>query len=110
ERCCARAQSSGTGGMRNAARTTLGILEWLRPGEVERVEQLIRDLHITGVKELRTGISWADWHSKDGENWYAWLLPRLAREVSVLPCFHYTPVSLRIAPSECSQPRNPKQY
>jgi CDP-paratose 2-epimerase len=96
--------------MRNTARPTLGILQWLRPGEVERVEQLIRDLRAIGVKELRTGISWADWHSKDGENWYAWLLPRLAQEVNVLPCFHYTPASLGIAPSECSPPRNPKQY
>src|SRR4051812_945519 len=96
--------------MRNTGRRTLGILQWLRPGEVERVEQLIRDLRAVGVKELRTGISWADWHSKDGENWYAWLLPRLAQEVNVLPCFHYTPASLGIAPSECSPPRNPKQY
>lgn len=96
--------------MRSLARPTLGILEWLRPGEEERVEQLLVDLRSIGVKELRTGISWADWHSENGEKWYEWLLPRLSSEVHVLPCFHYTPASLGIVPNECSPPRNPKQY
>lgn len=93
-----------------SARPTLGLLEWLRPGEEERVEQLMADLRKLGVAKLRTGISWADWHTEGGEKWYAWLLPRLAQEVNVLPCFHYTPPCLGIAPSECSPPRDPKQY
>jgi CDP-paratose 2-epimerase len=96
--------------MKNAARPLLGILEWLRPGEEERVERLLVDLKTISVTELRTGISWADWHTDGGENWYAWLLPRLASEVNVLPCFHYTPPCLGIAPSQCSPPRDPKQY
>jgi CDP-paratose 2-epimerase len=96
--------------MKNASRPSLGILEWLRPGEEQRVEQLLVDLKKIGVTELRTGISWADWHTEGGEKWYEWLLPRLAGEVNVLPCFHYTPPCLGIAPSECSPPRDPKQY
>src|SRR3954469_11544807 len=96
--------------MKNGRRPVLGILEWLRPGQEERVERLLVDLKTIGVTELRTGISWADWHTEGGEKWYDWLLPRLAQEVNVLPCFHYTPASLGIAPSECSPPRNPKQY
>lgn len=96
--------------MKNGARPLLGVLEWLRPGEEERVERLLVDLKAIGVEELRTGVSWADWHRQDGEKWYEWLLPRLAREVNVLPCFHYTPPCLGIAPSECSPPRDPKQY
>jgi len=96
--------------MKNGSRPVLGILEWLRPGEEERVERLLVDLKTIGVTELRTGISWADWHTQGGEKWYDWLLPRLAREFNVLPCFHYTPPGLGIAPSECSPPRNPKQY
>jgi CDP-paratose 2-epimerase len=96
--------------MRNGLRPLLGILEWLRPGEEERVERLLVDLRTIGVTELRSGISWADWHTEGGERWYAWLLPRLAREVNVLPCFHYTPPCLGIAPSQCSPPRDPKQY
>ena len=96
--------------MKSGGRPALGILEWLRPGEEERVERLLLDLKTIGVTELRTGISWADWHTEGGEKWYDWLLPRLAGELNVLPCFHYTPPCLGIAPSECSPPRNPKQY
>jgi CDP-paratose 2-epimerase len=96
--------------MKNGSRPLLGVLEWLRPGEEQRVERLLVDLKTIGVTELRTGISWADWHTQGGEKWYDWLLPRLARELNVLPCFHYTPPCLGIAPSECSPPRNPKQY
>lgn len=92
------------------AHPLFGILEWLRPGEEERVERLLADLKTIGVRELRTGISWADWHSASGEKWYSWLLPRLAREVNVLPCFHYTPPCLGITPHEFSPPRDPKQY
>src|SRR3954451_18189111 len=96
--------------MRNGSKPVLGILEWLRPGEEERVERLLADLKTIGVTELRTGISWADWHNEDGKKWYDWLLPKLAGEVAVLPCFHDTPPCLGIAPSQCSPPRNPKEY
>ncbi|MBW3608952.1 MAG: hypothetical protein KY463_11460 [Actinobacteria bacterium] len=40
-------------------------------------EQLLADLKAIGANELRTGISWADWHTDGGQDWYAWLLPRL---------------------------------
>jgi CDP-paratose 2-epimerase len=92
------------------SRPVLGILEWLRPGEEDRVERLLADLKTIGVEELRTGISWADWHTEGGERWYGWLLPRLAREVNILPCFHYTPPCLGITAQVCSPPRDPKQY
>jgi CDP-paratose 2-epimerase len=93
----------------NGARPCFGILEWLRPGEEDRVERLLSDLKTIGVTELRTGISWADWHRDGGEKWYAWLLPRLARDVNVLPCFHYTP-PFGSSANICAPPRDPKQY
>jgi CDP-paratose 2-epimerase len=96
--------------MKNGGRPVLGILEWLRPGEEDRVKRLLLDLKTIGITELRTGISWADWHTEGGEKWYAWLLPTLARELNLLPCFHYTPPGLGITPSQCSPPRDPKQY
>ena len=91
-------------------RPVFGVLEWLRPGEEARVERLLSDVKAIGATELRTGISWADWHTDGGQEWYAWLLPRLAEEVNVLPCFHYTPPTLGIAPDIASPPREPKQY
>src|SRR5687768_4243924 len=72
----------------------IGLLEWFRPGEYERVEQVLTDIRSLRVTELRTGLSWADWHTPGGAEWYDWLLPRLAAEVNVLPCLVYTPPSL----------------
>ncbi len=89
---------------------TIGVVEWFRPGEYEQVEQVLADLKTIGVEELRTGFSWADWYTPQGQEWYTWLIPRLAREVNILPCFHYVPPSIGIVPKTSSPPRNPKDY
>lgn len=92
------------------AGATIGILEWFRPGEYEQVKRVLADLQILQVKELRTGISWADYHASGGEVWYDWLIPRLAREVHLLPCVHYTPPSLGLMPKVSSHPKVTKAY
>ena len=89
---------------------TLGILEWFEVNEHERVERVLSDLRAMGIEHLRTGVSWADWHTEDGPEWYRWLLPRLAREVEVLPCFLYTPPSMGLTPTTASPPREVKLY
>lgn len=91
-------------------RPEIGLVEWFRPGEYERVERVIADLRALDITQLRTNLSWADWHAPDGEAWYAWLIKRLAGEVNVLPCFMYTPPSLGIAPRVSSPPRDPGAY
>src|SRR5205814_4889318 len=68
----ARTQRPRPGSMKNNGHPVFGILEWLRPGEEERVERLLTDLKTIGAKDVRTGISWADWHTQGGEQWYAW--------------------------------------
>lgn len=88
----------------------IGFVEWFRPGEYERVESVISTARALGVRELRTRICWADWYTSEGDGWYAWLLPRLASEFNVLPCFLYTPPSLGIAPKFSSPPQTPKAY
>lgn len=88
----------------------LGLVEWLRPGDHERAERLIADMHAMGIAHLRTGISWADAHTPEGRAWIDWLLPRLAGEVEVLPCVTYTPPSLAIAPKSAAPPRDTKAY
>jgi CDP-paratose 2-epimerase len=88
----------------------LGILEWFRLWEEERVERAIADMRALGVTTLRTGFSWADWMTPQGDAWYAWLLPRLAKEFDVLPCFLYTPPSLGVAPKASAPPKNPRDY
>jgi CDP-paratose 2-epimerase len=91
-------------------RPTLGVLEWFRPGEYDHVEATLADLKTLGISELRTGVSWADWHTDQGQAWYDWLLPRLSREVNVLPCFTYMPPSLGIVSKTSAPPRQPKPY
>jgi CDP-paratose 2-epimerase len=85
-------------------------VEWFRPGEYERVETVLADLAALHVGELRTGIYWADWYSSEGDGWYAWLLPRLAQSVNILPCFLYTPAALGVVPKFSSPPQTPKAY
>ena len=88
----------------------IGTIEWFRPGEYERVERVLEGVQKLGIVKLRTGFSWADYHTELGRRWYAWLMPRLAREVEVLPCFTYTPPSRGIEPKTSSPPREPKDY
>ena len=40
-----------------SVRPMLGVVEWFRPGEHQRVESLLTDLEALGVTELRTGVS-----------------------------------------------------
>lgn len=91
-------------------RPLLGVLEWFRPGEHDRVEQAIEDMRRIGIRELRTGWSWADYHTEEGEAWYGWMIPRIAREVNLLPCFTYTPPSLGVEYKTSAPPRNPKDF
>jgi CDP-paratose 2-epimerase len=89
---------------------TIGMLEWFRPGEHDRVDRVLDDLCALGIKELRTGISWADAWTPEGEAWYAWLFPQLARRVELLPCFMDTPPSWGVAPKTSAPPGNLKMY
>lgn len=87
-----------------------GFFETFRPGEYERVEKVLADLKALGVHEVKTVVSWADWYSSEGDGWYAWLLPVLAKEMHILPCFVYTPPCLGIVPKHSSPPQTPKLY
>jgi CDP-paratose 2-epimerase len=88
----------------------IGAYESFRPGMHERVEQVLDDLKTLGIEQLRTEFSWADWCVPGGQAWYEWLLPRLARQVEVLPYFVSTPPWLGIVPKTSAPPREPKWY
>ncbi len=90
--------------------TDFGVVEWFEVGEHERVEKVLTSLRAMGVRRLRTGLSWADWYTDEGEAWYDWLIPTLAREVEVLPCYLYTPPSIGVVPKTSSPPRRPREY
>jgi len=65
----------------------LGLVEWFRPGEHARVEQLLADIKQLGINELRTGISPADYLASGGKDWFNWLIPTLAQHINILPYF-----------------------
>jgi CDP-paratose 2-epimerase len=88
----------------------LGILEWFRPGEHARVEAAVADLERLGVRHLRTGVSWADYHRRGVAAWYDWLLPTLARHFELLPCVLYVPPSISRSKTTAGPPEDPKAY
>ncbi|MGV3540003.1 MAG: NAD-dependent dehydratase, partial [Rufibacter sp.] len=92
------------------AAPTIGIVEWFQPNEHARVEKVLAELKELDVAELRTGISWADYYTPSGKEWYDWLIPTLAQQVKVLPCFLYTPPSLGEVAKTSSPPRDLKAF
>lgn len=91
-------------------RTRVGIAEHFRVGERERAERLLDDLSRLRVRDLRVGVSWADWCTPEGERFYAWLLPRLTSRLRVVPCLCHTPPSLGVEPSPAAPPRRPEAF
>ncbi|MFD1745560.1 NAD-dependent epimerase/dehydratase family protein [Rhizobium helianthi] len=71
-----------------------GFVEWFRPGEYERTERIFPDILASGASYLRTHLSWAEYLAPGGEAWFDWLIPKLGKEIDLLPCIHYTPPSL----------------
>ena len=88
----------------------LGLVEWFRPGEHERVEASLERMAALGIERVRTHISWAEYVAPGGADWYGWLVPRLARAVELLPCVHFTPPSLSRTGRVNGAPRELKSY
>ncbi|HEX8438387.1 NAD-dependent epimerase/dehydratase family protein [Archangium sp.] len=83
----------------------IGLVESFAVGDHAKVERALELLRSLGVTELRTEVSWADAVTPEGERWYGWLLPRLAQEVRVVPCFTGTPGALGVEPRRNAPPR-----
>jgi hypothetical protein len=88
----------------------IGILEWFLLNDHAHVKHAVKNLAGLGIKELRTGISWADYYTTEGSDWYDWLIPYLTKEFNVLPCFLYTPPILGVVTELNSPPRRPQDY
>ncbi|MGV3585690.1 MAG: GDP-mannose 4,6-dehydratase [Adhaeribacter sp.] len=89
---------------------TVGLVQDFKPGDQALVEKMLADVKALGVKELRTNISWAEYVTPAGKQWYNWLIPRLAKEVKILPWFCDTPTNLGLAPRTSSPPKDPKAF
>ncbi len=71
----------------------LGLCEWFHYGDHARVESAAATMRDLGVRHLRTGLSWADFHQPNGPAWMAFLFDTLA-DFEVLPSLWHTPPSI----------------
>src|SRR5215212_2797507 len=88
----------------------VGAVQYFHIHDRQTVERVLAGLDRQPLRHLRTAISWCDWMTEGGEEWYEWLLPQLLERFDVLPCFLYTPPELGILPKTSSPPRGPQQY
>lgn len=73
---------------------TLGVCQWFHYEAYEDVEAALEAMDDLGVKQLRTGISWADYHRPGGRAWYDWQMDALAESgIDVLVSIWHTPPS-----------------
>lgn len=86
------------------------MVQYFHLHDHETVERVLDGLGDIPVANLRTAISWCDWMTEGGEDWYGWLLATLTERFDVLPCFLYTPPELGILPKTSSPPRDPRAY
>src|SRR5690625_2416988 len=95
---------------REIEKPALGILEWFHLNDRDHVKQAVRQMRELGITHLRTGISWADYHSDEGRICMSLFIPYLSRHVQLLPCLLYTPPSIGITPKTSAPPRHPEYF
>jgi len=67
-----------------------GLRELFHVGQYAKAENTLRKLNEMEVTEFRTYIRSGNWNTSEGREWYQWLIPELARNCSLLPCFIHT--------------------
>lgn len=79
--------------MSSSLRDKLGICQWFHYETYRDVERAVRLMQELGVKHVRTGISWADWHRPNGPAWYDFQMDALS-DFDVLVSIWHTPPSI----------------
>lgn len=86
----------------------LGICQWFHFND-PRLKMAVKWLKEMGIKKLRTGISWADWHRPDAIRWFDYQMNMLADfDTTVTLCF--TPPSCGKVESITSPPKDPRDF
>ena len=92
-------------------RERLGVCQWFHFEAEDDLEQSVALLEDLGVKHLRTGVSWADFHRAGGKSWYDHQMVRLKEAgLEVLLSVWHTPPSLAEGGSCAGPPRDLKAY
>lgn len=80
----------------------LGLCQWFHYEDYAAVENTVELLKKLGVRHLRTGVSWADYHRPGGKKWYDWQMSQLS-DLEVLLSVWHTPPSIAEG-VECAGP------
>jgi CDP-paratose 2-epimerase len=90
-------------------RDSLGLCQWFHFQDYAEVERSVASMTALGLRHLRTGISWADFHRPEGPDWYRWLLERLSAFELLISVWH-TPPSISEAGFCADPPRRLEDY
>ncbi|HEX7048995.1 MAG TPA: glycosyl hydrolase [Longimicrobiales bacterium] len=83
----------------------LGLCQWLHFRDHDRLDLTVQWLHRLGVRHVRTGLSWAEWHLPGGAEWLDRIVEAFAPfQTTLTLCF--TPPSLGVRPHHTSPPRD----
>lgn len=86
----------------------MGICQWFHFDD-HRLDLAVEWLRRMGVKKLRTGISWADWHRPNAVEWFDRQMRALEEfDTTVTLCF--TPPSRGKRPHHTSPPVDPGEF
>jgi beta-xylosidase len=86
----------------------MGICQWFHFRD-HRLDLAVDLLKTLGVKKLRTGLSWADWHRPDAVEWFDYQMDRLKEfDVTLTLCF--TPPSIGQRPCYTSPPLDLEEF
>jgi CDP-paratose 2-epimerase len=90
-------------------REKLGVCQWFHYEDFPGMERAIDELRTLGVRHLRTGISWADFHRPRGRAWYDWQMEALA-DFDVLLSVWHTPPSIAEGAVCAGPPKRLRDY
>lgn len=87
----------------------LGVCQWFHYEAYGDVERAVSELRELGVRHLRTGISWADFHRPRGRAWYDWQMSQLDQFELLVSVWH-TPPSIAEGACCAGPPRDVGDY
>lgn len=94
-----------------AATPELGVCQWFHYEAYDDVTAAIELMHDLGLRHLRTGVSWADFHRPGGQAWYDWQMAALAEaDLELLVSVWHTPPSIAEGGVCASPPRRLADY
>jgi len=86
-----------------------GICQWFQFNDERALDLAVRWFERLGVRQVRTGLSWAESHMPGYERWFDRVMSALEPyDVCVTLCF--TPGSVGLRPDHTSPPRDPGEF